>query len=738
MKKIFTNGMLALGAILLAGSVLTANAAPAFTSDYLTNDLGPVAAGGSGDLSSPGDYYTYDATSTGTIFIQTDYSGDLNKLGYPNYGAGGYSTYFFYSIIEESGENDLLQINASDYTLTDQGWKFEYSVTEGTSYVIGYPNGGGKDMETGFAFTLVADGTSSPVAITNVEPAPSDTESVDYNTFNDIQIYASKGIESVSGGTLTYGDNQSITLTVGIGDNLEVNGPPGSQFIQFRATRSDNQGGNLLQKVAESGATSFTLTVMDVKAGGVLVTENETNNKYVTVNNGTVTLTYQIDSAPVYEAGQSSFPSTFYAYWAPGDESAVATMVFSKPIQSIEDPKITMGRVMPGSSSGESNYAEYPLSEDNYKIEGNKVIFDFAGVKRVSSGTAPSTITFGVQNVKGTNGMVVNFGDNGTVFVEYMSYNPGDAPGTPDVKPEPEPQPGYLKEATNLTPQISVGEPARVLQLTWDDETVQFNSNEAIAVSYEGEVLGNVTTAEMGLQNSGTGEASPLDDDSALNPGGEQTVATGQILNVNFSKISAAVGTYSFIIPEGLVKNADGNINPAQTVTVEVTDLASGLVSPASGFKFNYGEEVVITISFEGDEIESVVLVDSPVVTVYESSETTASQENPYEETLNWSDLGLTLNEEEVSVTISLGNALEPGTYYLSFNEGSVLIDNVPNETIETMFVVVGNTSAINSLNAEGVDAPVFNIQGVKVSGNLENLPAGIYVVNGKKVLVRK
>lgn len=48
------------------------------------------------------------------------------------------------------------------------------------------------------------------------------------------------------------------------------------------------------------------------------------------------------------------------------------------------------------------------------------------------------------------------------------------------------------------------------------------------------------------------------------------------------------------------------------------------------------------------------------------------------------------------------------------------------------------NTVGIGSIDAEGsVSAPVYNLQGVKVSDTLEGLPAGIYITAGKKVMVK-
>ncbi len=41
------------------------------------------------------------------------------------------------------------------------------------------------------------------------------------------------------------------------------------------------------------------------------------------------------------------------------------------------------------------------------------------------------------------------------------------------------------------------------------------------------------------------------------------------------------------------------------------------------------------------------------------------------------------------------------------------------------------------SADSEAVPAGVYNLQGIRVASSLENLPAGVYITGGKKVLVK-
>lgn len=90
------------------------------------------------------------------------------------------------------------------------------------------------------------------------------------------------------------------------------------------------------------------------------------------------------------------------------------------------------------------------------------------------------------------------------------------------------------------------------------------------------------------------------------------------------------------------------------------------------------------------------------------------------------------ITAENVSVTVN-GSTVEPADGVFTFTV---------NGKTE---VAIAKPTAINDIRAGETNAAcdVYNMQGVKVLGNADNaavsnLPAGIYIVNGKKVVVRK
>ena len=49
----------------------------------------------------------------------------------------------------------------------------------------------------------------------------------------------------------------------------------------------------------------------------------------------------------------------------------------------------------------------------------------------------------------------------------------------------------------------------------------------------------------------------------------------------------------------------------------------------------------------------------------------------------------------------------------------------------------LGDTTGITAVESTNANAPVYTLSGVRVNGSLNNLPAGIYIVGGKKVYVK-
>lgn len=346
--------------------------------------------------------YRFNPSTTGVMTVYSKSNGrDIDLFVSKNYNQETYTVtneQYFGNWIEDLPE----------------GYNFGYSyeMTPDVQYYISIP------ISSWCAATEVfftwEETEAEPTSVTKILPNPSATSVYDYYSETDIQIYADKPISSFGEVVISYLDEE-IVLEKGV--YCLINGSVNSQFLQVNVSAIGRT--NYAAMAADAGSDTFTITVKDLYAEGVLVTGNETGNDNVTVANGTVSVTFNVAPAPNYVADASTWPSLFYAYWPEGEESGIATLVFSQPLKSAA-ADVTMGALTPG-ETGETLFQTYPLSP---KVSGNTITIDFTGVSRIAD---VKTVTVQVYNVKGENGMTGNLGENGTILFHQIPYSPDEA-----------------------------------------------------------------------------------------------------------------------------------------------------------------------------------------------------------------------------------------------------------------------------------------------------------------------
>lgn len=184
--------------------------------------------------------------------------------------------------------------------------------------------------------------------------------------------------------------------------------------------------------------------------------------------------------------------------------------------------------------------------------------------------------------------------------------------------------------------------------------------------------------------------------------------------------------TVKVIIPENVVKNSEGAINPAQEFLFEIMPTFTEYsIDPESGSTLS--DNMTVIIGFGGNPIE------------YLQSEVRAMTYEP-----EYRDITLKLGEEvkiteNNEVEIDLSN-LEAGFYELVVPEGfvAVTVDGArylsPDIWLE--YTLEGGDSGIDAIASDAAKA-VYTIDGRRVS-DLDKAASGIYVINGKKVIVKK
>lgn len=193
-------------------------------------------------------------------------------------------------------------------------------------------------------------------------------------------------------------------------------------------------------------------------------------------------------------------------------------------------------------------------------------------------------------------------------------------------------------------------------------------------------------------------------------------------------------GIYYIKIPEGLVQNEDGLINPEQDFDFSIYPLAP---APA-------------TVSTDEDKL---IISYSGYASVQVTGEGNAEIRDADNETIDTPYLWFMQDDNDMtlwSYTIYTSD-YEDGDYQLVIPEAYLIMytNNYENTYLsleELIFFTVANgkVSGIKGIEAAPVKAAaqgIYNLQGVKVSkdaSTVSNLPAGIYIIDGKKVMIRK
>lgn len=218
---------------------------------------------------------------------------------------------------------------------------------------------------------------------------------------------------------------------------------------------------------------------------------------------------------------------------------------------------------------------------------------------------------------------------------------------------------------------------------------------------------------------------------------GTRTNDSGNVLIIDYtSLLGNLTGNFTLTIPEGIVVDANGKVNPLEEIIFGVYKYADELANISV-------ENNLITISWPGFFASSPA-EDAPLfITDYSGKRTNLSTYDTF------TDKGEIYIDYSIGIfAIDLESLnLENSSYTLCIPEYCVLLNDddyntfVAHEQYYDFEVENGQVSGIEGLQSEihyPVAKGVFNLQGVKVADEPVNLPDGIFIINGKKVLIRK
>ena len=570
----------------------------------------------------------------------------------------------------------------------DGGYEMQYNVKAGQTYYF-YQDAAASVQVT---ITQVAEQELS-VSLVNTDPTPGDSSwNIDpYSYASGFRYYFSPASSAVTieSATIKYNDQNNNVQTVTLsGNDLEFQG--GGFSLKIYETL-------LVMKQNGKKGEMFYVTLNGVKLDGETVpVTTSIQSDYVEPGQGTITIGYYM--APEFKVVNQTWPTTIYETWTQGDANGIATIVFTNVVKNVGSATVTLGNKTWGSTGGESSD---PTANIPYTIldGGTTLQLDFSSIK-AEDWDNPDNLSFSGYSTC-------------TVFLtgvedEYGQYY-GDTPSF-DVK-----IPFSATVAENPVIAMEAG------QIISPDGNNYAANIDYFMVQWADQILTQVTgqklEAELFIGETSMGnvpvEICPLNENSEVN----------DCLKIDLTSFEGQYGTYNAIIPLGIVENEEGNVNPLTTITCIILPLNEDyIISPSNGEVEQGG---VIEVSFEGGTILTI---------------------NDKAPSIEWANNAARwrLNEAGSAIAIDVYEDMELGEYNLSIPATVVIIDgqslNGPVE--ETFLVIESKSSAINGLDADANGLyNVYSVNGAKVAtGNadvVKNLNKGLYIINGKKVLVK-
>lgn len=234
---------------------------------------------------------------------------------------------------------------------------------------------------------------------------------------------------------------------------------------------------------------------------------------------------------------------------------------------------------------------------------------------------------------------------------------------------------------------------------------------------------------------------------SLINDATNEVVATGkasegsiiQQLIVDLDREVTEPGTYTLLCPEGLFW--DGGSWDEE----DLPEMKFRYIIASDGSEIKPADYIVIADPEDGatvSALESVMLTYPEFDNIYQHDNSGICVKDSEGEIVATGSISYGNNTEANQITVSFKPAItEKGEYTVVIPERAFSLGDFK-ETVYSAEVVlnykVSGSTGIGNIEVEANKAqPVYNILGVKVADSLENLPAGLYISNGRKVVIR-
>lgn len=295
------------------------------------------------------------------------------------------------------------------------------------------------------------------------------------------------------------------------------------------------------------------------------------------------------------------------------------------------------------------------------------------------------------------------------------------------IQPEEE----YMEAATLFYPSSYYTSFLSTVELSWHGEPISFVDGVASTDS-NGEQYIIIDALIDGMTPIMAKASIYTVYDSGAN---DQTQTTYDVLYIYFDDFIGYfnASTVDIQIPSDIVVNAEGLPNPQQTVTFYLMEQLSATLTPSGDSEFEAGKAIV-NISWDG-----ILLTPGNGFVTLRNIKT---GENIYIDPI--------FAEDNATMNIDLNN-VAAGNYELIIPEAYVLIllEESPvgdiyaiNEEIVANYTILDTSTIIEIPEAENNLFKVYSIDGVHIMTtddlqSIRNLVPGIYLINGKKTIIK-
>lgn len=298
-----------------------------------------------------------------------------------------------------------------------------------------------------------------------------------------------------------------------------------------------------------------------------------------------------------------------------------------------------------------------------------------------------------------------------------------------------EPSYEYMNNATVVDPAQAIVGSVMQITLTWDEQPL-FLRDGATAKWYVNSDFGDFELGELQseapdlyLTTLASGDEGGI---AQMADGGENALVISLPFSAFFTK-----GVFNIVVPQATVENENGEVNPEEIITLFVVNV---LDTPATITPAETSVETLPEITVTFDNIMTINPNDPMEIRLNQTVISTDEYMTPIQDEDTGDVNGYKFNVSKLTE--------EKGTYEFVLPEGAFLLigeDGSFNVNQEGFveFSVTTSTGILNVVDALDGRYVVYNLNGILVLDTVEandliGLAPGFYIINGKKVIIRK